>query len=358
LDGASRAEVITQLAQTFEETGQWDLARELYGVLAKRDAAEPLGQAALAWLVAHQASGEVRRRMRGHAGYPVVQASAQSPVASTSKAKPPGIREQLLELVEKTPPPWAAEPVIQFPLAAALRRDGDLREAQRRTSALTASRPPDVWRSFAAGESWLAARKAKPPVPAVNCRRIESRPRLNGKLDEVFWESCEPVGLVDVRHPQAGRPTQLRFARDNEHLYLAIECRKARNVSYERDPAATRRRDADLTARDRVIILLDMDRDLVTHYRLVIDHRGWGAESLGRDTTWDPKWFIAAGDDATGWTIEAAIPWDELTDGPPKSQDAWCVGLQRLVPGVGFQSLSPSAELDEAVDSFGYLLFE
>jgi photosystem II stability/assembly factor-like uncharacterized protein len=358
LDDVSRAEVITQLAQTFEETGQWDLARELYGVLAKREAAGPLAQVALAWVVAHESSGEVRRRMRGHAGYPVVQAAAQSPASAASKTKPRSALEELAERVDKAAAAWSAEPHIQLPLAVALRQAGDVRESQRRNSALTSSRPHDIWRSFAAGESWLADRKGKPPVPIVKCPRTGQRPRLDGKLDEPFWSSSEPVSLVDVRHPTAGRPTQVRFARDESHLYLGIECRKAKSVSYDRDPAAARRRDADLSARDRVIIRLDMDRDLVTHYTLSIDDRGWGADALGRDSAWDPKWFIAAGGDPTSWTIEAAIPWGELADPPPKPHDAWCVGLQRVVPGVGFQSLSPTADPDEAAESFGYLLFE
>jgi photosystem II stability/assembly factor-like uncharacterized protein len=359
MDAASRAEVITQLAQIFEETGQWDLARELYGVLARDHAAQPLGQAALAWMVGHDASSEVRLRMRGHASYPVRQASAESVKASPiPKAKATTQLERLVERVDKAPPSLAAEPQLQLPLAVALRRAGDSREAQRRVAAIAAARPQDAWWSFAAGESWLAARKGKPPLPICKCRRVDERPRLDGKLDEEFWSSCEAAGLADVRHPQAGRPTEIRFAFDDENLYFSISARKAKTASYERDPALARKRDADLSERDRVIMFLDLDRDFVTHYRLTVDDRGWGADACGRDTTWDPRWFIAASADATSWTIEAAVPWRELTDSVPKAHDAWGVLLQRIVPGVGFQSLSPTADLDQPAESFGYLLFE
>jgi photosystem II stability/assembly factor-like uncharacterized protein len=359
LDNAGSAEVMTHLSQTFEETGQWDLARETYGLLAQKYATEPLGQAAVVWLVEYEASSEIRWRMRGRGPYPVLQASADSPSAKPGgRGKGASTIERLAAQVDKLPPALAAEPRVQIPLATALRRAGEAREADRRLAGLVPTRPRDAWWSCAAGETWLANPRGRPPKVVCKCRRITDRPHLDGKLDESFWSQCKPAGLADLRHPQAGRPTEVRLARDDEFLYLGIECRKAKNASYAADRSQPRQRDADLSARDRVDLFFDLDRDFATYFRLSIDDRGWGADACGRDATWDPRWFIAAVDGETSWSVEAAIPFAELTGEPPKAGSAWAVGLQRTVPGVGFGALSEDAAPQVAPEGFGYLVFE
>jgi hypothetical protein len=147
------------------------------------------------------------------------------------------------------------------------------------------------------------------------------------------------------------------LAYDDEFLYLAINCRQAPGADY---PAAEgpRPRDPDLRSRDRVEVLLDLDRDYATYYRLSIDHRGWPAEDCWGDSTWNPTWFVAAGTAEGTWTAEAAIPLDQLTGRYPRSQDVWALGIQRTVPGVGFQSWSTPAAATVMPEGFGYLIFE
>jgi hypothetical protein len=119
-----------------------------------------------------------------------------------------------------------------------------------------------------------------------------------------------------------------------------------------------RTRDADLSAHDRVDILLDIDRDYATYYRFTVDHRGWTAESCFGDSSWNPNWFVAAKETEETWTVEIAIPLDQLIGQPPNPQDAWAIGLQRTVPGVGFQSWTTPASTDVLPEGFGYLIFD
>jgi len=58
------------------------------------------------------------------------------------------------------------------------------------------------------------------------------------------------------------------------------------------------------------------------------------------------------------WTAEAAIPLDQLTGRPPTARTAWAIGIQRTVPGVGFQSWSTPAAAKVMAKGFGYLVFE
>jgi hypothetical protein len=128
-------------------------------------------------------------------------------------------------------------------------------------------------------------------------------------------------------------------------------------VKYE--PAPTPRpRDADLTARDRVDILIDIDRDFATYYQLSFDYRGFTAESLWGDPAWNPTWFVAANLTDEAWTVEAAVPLDQITGQHPKLRDVWTVGVQRTIPGVGFQSWSTPASTQVMPEGFGYLIFQ
>ena len=72
-----------------------------------------------------------------------------------------------------------------------------------------------------------------------------------------------------------------------------MSCRQAPGAKYETGDGP-RPRDADLAQRDRVDVLIDLDRDGATAYRLTMDHRGWTSEAAAGDTTWNPTWFVAA----------------------------------------------------------------
>jgi hypothetical protein len=74
--------------------------------------------------------------------------------------------------------------------------------------------------------------------------------------------------------------------------------------------------------------------------------------------TWNPEWFVASGGDDKAWTAEAAIPISSLTAEPPGESATWAVGVQRTVPGVGFQSWTEPASPDVMPEGFGYLQFQ
>ena len=136
----------------------------------------------------------------------------------------------------------------------------------------------------------------------------------------------------------------------------AANCRRAPGVDY---PAAAprRSRDPDLAARDRLEVLIDVDRDYATYYQLTVDHRGWAAETCLGVNGWNPEWYVATADDGQNWTIEAAIPWKSLCASPPARQAVWAVGLQRIVPGAGFQSWTQPAAPAVRPEGFGLLVF-
>jgi hypothetical protein len=196
-------------------------------------------------------------------------------------------------------------------------------------------------------------------LPKANtpCVVAAQKPKLDGQLDDLVWSQARPTELRSALLDDAAWPAVAMLAYDAEFLYLAVTCRKAPGVPYDNDPQP-RPRDADLSGFDRVDIMLDVDRDWGTYYRLTLDHRGWTRESCWSDLSWNPDWYVASQNDDDTWTAEAAIPWAALAPAAPGHRDSWALGIQRTVPGVGFQSWTQPSSTSVVPEGFGYLLFE
>ena len=188
---------------------------------------------------------------------------------------------------------------------------------------MTAKPGADPWRDCLAAELWLANRTAvEPPKPFALCPKADRKPHLDGKLDDECWKTMKPLDLGGVTDA-GGYGTTAYFTHDDDYLYFAVECKHPAGKGQPK--AESRRRDDDLRGRDRIDILLDLDRDYQTYFRLQIDGRGCVAEDCTGDRTWNPKWFVAADPTDTGWTAEIAIPRAELTGGTFKAGTTWAM---------------------------------
>jgi hypothetical protein len=215
----------------------------------------------------------------------------------------------------------------------------------------------DAWSKCARGEQWLAKPTEVSPKPILRCVRTTEKPHLDAKLDDGVWANAQRAKLKSPLGEDTAWPVDVMLSYDEEFLYVAIRASKAPGAQY---PASDEPRpyDANLSARDRVDLFIDLDRDYTTYYRLTIDHRGWTGEACWDDSTWNPTWFVAADTDGNTWIAEAAMSLDQLTGQYPKSRSVWAVGLQRTIPGVGFQTWSTPASVNVIPEGFGYLIFD
>jgi len=67
---------------------------------------------------------------------------------------------------------------------------------------------------------------------------------------------------------------------------------------------------------------------------------------------------VAARTAGGAWTAEAAIPLRQLVGRRIAPGTVWAIGVQRTVPGVGFQSWTTPAATRIAPEGFGHLVFE
>lgn len=357
LDRDSAAELLDRIAQRAWQAGRFFLAAELDELLARRFPDHALGRAAMLRLITHYGSAEIWVAARGAERDGVVQASTFPP------AGPPVDRQAQLQravslaaVLEQHHPDLFAAPRVALVLAAVQRqlRQGAL--ADRLLEPLRHRTSRDLWWACAQSERWLTECRGLPPRPVLRCAAGSSPPRLDGRLDDSVWQSAAAVPLCSSLGEDGAWPATVLLAADGRFLYWAIRAHWAGPPQLEK-PSGPRPRDGDLSAYDRVELLVDVDRDLATWFRLSIDSRAWTSEDCCGDRRWDPVWYVAGGRDEGAWTAEAAIPLDQFGK-VPKRGDAWAVGIQRTIPGVGFQSWTAPAAAGVVAEGFGYLRFE
>jgi photosystem II stability/assembly factor-like uncharacterized protein len=390
--------------------GQWSMAREVFLLLVDRYPAHPLAADGYRWLLRHNASSEARRRHElgqflvvRQEEYGVPKA-AEGPPAPMPTADPGGApaqatpefttrtaQQQLLfgskaearqwyqgalaieAKLEALGPLFADDPAVQFPLQAARRRLGDMQPALDWYRQFAQRQPNGPWRSAALAELWLTNRSGPSPKPVAWCRYTETRPLLDGKLDDACWQAAqplraqsvngEPIKDVNLLQNAAGDtikdyPTEVRLAHDREFLYLSVRCFHPEGWAVP--PVKGRTHDADLRGHDRVSLLLDLDRDYATCFHLQIDQRGCVAEDCWGDRTWDPNWFVAVHSEARVWVVEAAIPLAALTGEPVAAGHAWACNVIRVLPNRGVQAWALPAEAPEEAlrpEGMGLLMF-
>ena len=393
------------LANHYAQAGQWVFAREAFLVMADLYPTHPQTLEAYRWLVRYQSSGEARRREElGHfvtlgafdvervdaknlegpikQGSEIVQTSATFYLRDNA-----GTRKWFQGALEIEPrlrafgPLYANDPSIQLALQSSRRQLGDwdapkkwlgryLSESAAPLGGQTVVRGADAWRDCAMAELWLNNRTigSSPAKPIAHAPKNETRPNLDGKLDDACWEGVQPLILtttsgdleLSATKDEKGKfasdyATKAWFTCDNGHLYVAVQC--THPVGRRVPPVEKRDRDMDLRRFDRVSIMLDMDRDFQTYYHLQIDQRGCLAEDCWGDPLWNPKWYVAVQSDETSWTAEVAIPWHELTGNPPIAGNTWAANVTRIVPGRGVQAWSTPADARPRPEGMGLLQF-
>lgn len=356
------------LAVAHERAGQINLAAEARLMAVQAYPQEPGARAALLWLTRLYASCEVAHRCRPAGQETNVEADRGAALYAYQLAgSVPSTRGGA------TGSQRGDEPALAFTRAVAARRAGVAKAAGTLLATLKHAKQGNPWGDCARAEGWLEAGGAgEAPKRIVRCTRAADAPQLDGVLDEVCWASSATAKTADAatgelerakqQAADAARPeTDVRWVTDGEYLYIAIRCDKAAGVAY-RDDRQPRTRDAALAAFDRVRLLIDLDRDYATCFELTVDNRGWTHDACWGDATWNPEWFVAAGEAEGAWVAEVAIGLDQLGAQNPTSGAAWAVAIGRALPASGDASRANSRAANQpstpGPESFDVLLFE
>lgn len=399
---------LAELAAEYRRTDQWELVEATLIEMVERYPGEPVSAEAMRWLLQLWSSAEtawVRTRSQGAlvsqgqvdplaTTQRLEQAIRQAQIVPELRLEEPGttgvdplavwqsatplnigakdgwrtgqVRHwhqqavKMAALIRRRHPQLFETPEISFPLAGLFRHREAYSTADRVYRNRMQAGQDGTWTKTAAAELWLTQPTPEPPAAMSVCRRAPAPPHLDGILSDECWKTADEIRLTaeNPADPKAERHAFALFSYDARFLYVAASLPRHPEVSAEKVQIGERSHDAELIDFDRIHLSLDVDRDYTTWYSFAIDQRGWTSDSCFGNTTWNPKWYVAARGDDEHWRIEVAIPFEELGPSPPQRNHVWAIGLTRILPAVGIESWTHPAGTQPRPDSFGLLKFD
>lgn len=163
----------------------------------------------------------------------------------------------------------------------------------------------------------LAQTKDEGSVKSITAIRIDGGVKIDGILDEKFWQEAPRSGDFIQYEPDEGDPatesTFVRVAYDDEALYVGMEM-------YDSEPDKIVSR---LTRRDRWVesdhinVIIDSHHDHQTAYAFTVYVSGTQKDAYYYhddecDDDWDAVWKSATKITNWGWTAELKIPFSCL----------------------------------------------
>jgi hypothetical protein len=151
-------------------------------------------------------------------------------------------------------------------------------------------------------------------IKSITTIRINGGAKIDGILDEEFWQRAPRSGDFTQYQPDEGKPasesTFVRVAYDDEALYVAMEM-----YDSEPDKIINRltRRDRDIQA-DLINVIIDSHHDHQTAHAFTVYASGTQKDSyyfsdVNADPSWDGIWESATQITSSGWTAELRIPF-------------------------------------------------
>ena len=154
-------------------------------------------------------------------------------------------------------------------------------------------------------------------VKNITAVRINGGAKIDGILDEDFWQKAPRSGEFTQYQPDEGKPasesTFVRVAYDDEALYVGMEM-------YDSEPdkiiSRLTRRDREVQA-DLINVIVDSHHDHQTAYGFTVyssgtQKDGYRFDDTNFDDSWDAVWESAAKKTNWGWTAELRIPFQCL----------------------------------------------
>jgi len=188
---------------------------------------------------------------------------------------------------------------------------------------------------FVMGHTTLAIQANRSIEARATVTRIKSRITIDGLLDEPDWLEVPTVGEILQRDPHPGEKatekTDLKLLYDDENLYIGVSC-------YDAEPhkiiGTQMERDADLSADDRIEILIDSFHD--RHNAFYFSTNPLGAlvdgliiENGQLNRNWNAIWYVRTRRSEAGWTAEFAIPFKSI--GFKRGDQVWGFNFSRTI---------------------------
>jgi len=169
----------------------------------------------------------------------------------------------------------------------------------------------------------------------LHIARTDTRPVIDGLLDEAVWATAPMVDDFVVSEPNEGDEpseyTQVRVLYDRDSLYVAVH---AFLSNPEILVARVLRQGESTFGDDGFSIILDPFNNQRSGYFLSVNANGVRDDALYENTTsmafnWDGIYHAATSRNEDGWIAEIEIPFKTLSFDP--ENDTWGINFQRQI---------------------------
>lgn len=213
------------------------------------------------------------------------------------------------------------------------------------------------WPQVAAQELQLEQRRIEGLRWLGFARRLAVPPKLNGELSEDFWNSIPPMQLTDWNTHAQLPASQLRWAYDDQYLYIGLTCPVNGQPSFP-PQIVNREYDRDLSGLDRVEFTMDVDRDYCTAFDFAVAITGETYDQCCNLQGYNPSWHVATGRSENSWTAEIAISLEDVIDTRESLVgQAWAVSVRRHTADGISQSWSQLRTHSRELQGAGLLVF-
>jgi len=191
-----------------------------------------------------------------------------------------------------------------------------------------------------------AGQLSLPSSRALTIHHVSAKIVVDGKLDELAWQTINPVTDFTQTSPDLGEPisekTEVLIFYDDDNLYVGFRC-------YDSQPKKiiSRLGPHDSSGNsDSVSVFIDPFHDKRTGYYFSLsagavqfdavsseDNSNSEGEPFDRihDSTWDGIWRSAVTLEEWGWSAELVIPFKAIRL-PKAAEQVWGLNLRRSIP--------------------------
>lgn len=196
--------------------------------------------------------------------------------------------------------------------------------------------------------SGLAAQQARekktfPPAKHYTVNRAELPIKIDGVLDETAWEQAAKMDLPYEWFPGDNIPavvkTECLVTFSKSKIYIGFRCfdpepKKIRAHLMDRDTIAT------FVLDDHIILLLDTFNDERRCFQFRVNPLGVQADAFFselegfEDFSWDAIWDSAGKITDFGYSVEIAIPFNQLRFPKTQEKQTWGISAERVYSRV------------------------
>ena len=179
----------------------------------------------------------------------------------------------------------------------------------------------------------------------IAVKRCTMPPTMDGKLDDACWREAAPLkdfALLKTHKP-ASQQTEAKVCFNDRALYFGITCFENEMGQIK---AAERKRDGAVYEDDAVEVFLAAEHGLqaasaTPYYHFVLNAAGTQRDDEGASPSWNARWTTAVGQEKDRWTVEIAIPFDQIPI-PADAAGTWLFNIARHeVPHNELSTWSP-----------------